>query len=184
MQKKSNWLLIAGLSAAGLCLICCLAGGAIYLGFPSLYQYTLDSTSLKVGEAAPDFKLQSLDGETLRLSDFQGKPVVLIFGATWCPDCRAEVPLLEDLHQKYPELVILAVDSMEGASVVHAYADEMGITHPTLLDKDGSVSHLYQVFAIPTVLFINEKGVIEAKIIEKVTPDLLEEKLPLIGVDL
>jgi hypothetical protein len=52
------------------------------------------------------------------------------------------------------------------------------------LDQYGSVNQLYQVFAIPTVLFIDGDGVIRAKIIEKVTPEILEEKLPLIGIDL
>src|SRR6186713_3050119 len=175
MRKKPNWLLIVGLSVAGLCVICCLAAGAIALAFPSLYQYTLNSTSLAVGEAAPDFELQALDGTTVRLSDLQGKPVLLTFGATWCPDCRAEAPLLEELHQKYPELIILAVDSKEGADTVQAYADEFGITHRILLDEDGSVSQLYQVFAIPTELFIDADGVIRAKLVEKVTPEILEK---------
>ena len=184
MQKKSNWLLIVGLSIVGLCVICCLGAGAIALVFPSLYQYTLNNTSLAVGDAAPDFELQALDGTTVRLSDLQVKPVLLTFGATWCPDCRAEAPLLEELHQKYPELIILAVDSKEGADTVQAYADEFGITHRILLDEDGSVSQLYQVFAIPTELFIDADGIIRAKLVEKVTPQILEKKLPLIGIDL
>jgi peroxiredoxin len=183
MQKKPNWLLIAGLSFAGLCLICCLAAGAIYLAFPSLYRFALNSNSLAVGQAVPDFKLQALDGTTAQLSDFKGKPVVLTFGATWCPDCRAETPLLVELHQDHPELVLLSVDSKEASDVVQGYVDEVGITYPVLLDKDGSVGQLYQVFAIPTVLFIDGEGIIRAKIVEKVTPELLEEKLPLIGID-
>ena len=184
MQKKPNWLLIIGLSVTGLCAICCLAVGAIALAFPSLYQYTLNSTSLAVGEPAPDFELQALDGTSVCLSDFLGKPVLLTFGTTWCPDCRAEAPLLEELHQKYPELVVLAVDTKERIDAVRAYADELGITHRILLDLDGSVSQLYQVFAIPTELFIDADGVIRAKLVERVTPEILEDKLPLIGVDL
>jgi cytochrome c biogenesis protein CcmG, thiol:disulfide interchange protein DsbE len=184
MQKKPNWLLIAGLSVAGLCLICCLAAGAIALAFPSLYKTTLNATSLAVGGAAPDFELQTLEGTPVQLSDFQGQPVLLTFGATWCPDCRVETPLLVELSRKYPELVILSVDSKESADIVQNYADESGIPYPTLLDEDGSVGQLYDVFAIPTVLFIDADGIIRAKIIEKVTPEILEDKLPLIGIDL
>jgi thiol-disulfide isomerase/thioredoxin len=184
MQKKTNWWLILGLSASGLCVICCLAAGAIALAFPSLYQYTLNSTSLAIGEPAPDFELHALDGTTVQLSGFQGKPVLLTFGATWCPDCRAETPLLEELHQNSTDLVILSVDSKEEADIVQGYADEFGITHHILLDEDGAVGQLYQVFAIPTVLFIDGNGIIRAKIIEKVTPEILQEKLPLIGGDL
>jgi peroxiredoxin len=184
MQKKTNWWLILGLSAAGLCGICCLGAGAIYLAFPSLYQFTLNNTSLAVGKPAPDFELQALDGSTVRLSDFQGKPVLLTFGATWCPDCRAETPLLEELHQKNSDLVILSVDGKEAADVVQGYVEESGITYLVLLDRDGSVNQRYEVFAIPTVMFIDGDGIIRAKIIEKVTRDVLQDKLPLIGIDL
>ena len=57
------------------------------------------------------------------------------------------------------------------------------MTHPILLDQDGSISNLYQVFTIPTELFIDADGIIHAKIIERVTPGLLAEKLPLIGIN-
>jgi peroxiredoxin len=90
--------------------------------------------------------------------------------------------LLEELHQKHPELTVLLVDSKETSDIVQTFVDEFGITHPVLLDEDGAISKLYQVFAIPTEKFIDKDGVIRAKIIERVTPQLLAEKLPLIGV--
>jgi thiol-disulfide isomerase/thioredoxin len=120
--------------------------------------------------------------ETVRLSQFNGQPVVLSLGATWCPDCRAEAPVLEELHQAHPELVVLMVDSKESFQTVQLFAEEFGLTHRILLDRDGAVGDLYQVFAIPTVLFIDAEGVIRAKVIEGVTPQLLAEKLPLIGI--
>ena len=91
----------------------------------------------------------------VRLSQFKGRPVVLSFGASWCPDCRAEAPVLQNLHQTHPELVVMMVDSKEGEDVVRKYASEFGMTHPVLLDKDGTVSRQYQIYAIPTVFFIN-----------------------------
>jgi peroxiredoxin len=183
-MKKTNWLIIAGLSLGGLCLLGCLAAAALAVLFPSLQQSYLENSSLTVGEPAPDFELPALSGETIRLSQFSGQPVLLSLGATWCPDCRVEAPLLEELHKAHPELTILMVDSKEGPDVVRQFADEFGLTHPILLDGNGAVSDLYQVFAIPTVLFIDADGIIRAKIIEGVTPQLLAEKLPLIGIDL
>ena len=183
MKKKPNWLVIIGLSLGGLCLLSCVAAAGLVLFFPSLYQFGLENSSLSVGQAAPDFELASLTGETIRLSQFQGQPVVLSIGASWCPDCRAEAPIIEELHKNHPELIILLVDSKETADVVQAFVDEFDITHPVLLDKDGAVSELYQIFAIPTDIFIDKDGVIRAKIIESVTPELLAEKLPLIGVN-
>jgi peroxiredoxin len=137
---------------------------------------------LKVGDAAPDFELTTLEGETLSLSQFKGRPVLLSIGATWCPDCRLEAPLLQEVHEVYPELVVLLVDSKESPEVVQRFADEFGLTHPILLDRDGKVMELYQVFAIPTELFIDAEGVIQAKLVERITPELLIEKLPLIGI--
>ncbi len=183
MEKKTNWAAILGASAVGICLIVCLGAGFAVRFAPNIYQYSLENSSLKVGDAAPDFELASLDGETVRLSQFRGQPVLLSIGATWCPDCRIEAPLLQDLHERKPELVVLLVDSNEGPDVVQRFADEFGITHPILLDRDGEVLESYQIFAIPTELFIDAQGIIRAKIIERVTPELLAEKLPLIGVN-
>lgn len=51
-------------------------------------------TLLKPGTAAPDFTLNDLSDKSVKLSDFRGKTVVLVFWASWCPDCRAEIPQL------------------------------------------------------------------------------------------
>jgi cytochrome c biogenesis protein CcmG, thiol:disulfide interchange protein DsbE len=182
-QKKYNWPLILALSFAGLCFLGCLVLGVVVALAPKFYTMTLENSSLKTGTSAPDFALTRLTGESVHLGDFKGQPVLLTFGATWCPDCRKEVPLLNDLHETHPELVILLVDSKESIELVQAYAAEMQITHPILLDPDGKVSEQYRVFAIPTELFIDANGMIRAKIIEQVTPELLAEYLPLIGIN-
>jgi peroxiredoxin len=184
MKMKLNWRVIFGVSVIGLCLISCLGIGLAIRFAPNIYQYSIANSSLKIGDTAPDFELTALTGETVRLSQFNGQPVLLTMGATWCPDCRLEAPLLEEVHKAHPELIILLVDSKENVDVVQQFADEFGITHPILLDTDGAVLKLYQVFAIPTEIFIDKDGIIRAKLIERVTPELLAEKLSLIGVDL
>lgn len=182
MEKKNTRLAIILISIIGVCLIACLAMGLAIRFAPNLYQYSLENSSLKVGDPAPDFELPTLEGGTMRLSQFKGKPVLLSIGASWCPDCRIEAPLLQELHETHPELVILLVDSKESTDVVQRFADEFSITHPILLDQSGDVQELYQVFAIPTELFIDADGIIRAKIIEAVSPESLAAKLPLIGV--
>lgn len=182
MKKKTNWLVIFSVSFIGICLIACAGIGLMARFAPNIYQYVLENSSLKVGDAAPDFELMSLNGESIRLSQFKGKPILLSIGATWCPDCRIEAPLLQELHENHPELVVVLVDSKESPRVVQSFANEFGLTHPILLDRDGAVMRLYEVFAIPTEIFIDEDGIIRAKIIERVTPELLAEKLPLIGI--
>lgn len=74
------------------------------------------------------------------------------------------------------------VDSGEEQDVVRAFADEFGITFPVLLDQGEKVMELYQVFAIPTNYFLDAEGIVKARIIEQVLPELIAEKLPLIGV--
>lgn len=181
-MKKKISLPVVFLSIGGVLL---LGWAGVKLAFrlaPMVERYRLEMRSLKAGDAAPDFELTALSGETVRLSQSRGKPVLLSFGATWCPDCRREAPLLQTLHQAHPELVVLAVDIEEDQAIVQQFVDEMGLTYPTLLDTDGKVKELYRVFAIPTEFFIDEEGIIRATIIEQVTPQSLEAYLPLIGV--
>ena len=181
MEKKINWPLILGVAAA-LCMLACACLILAVAFAPKLYQFSIDQSSLSVGQAAPDFELPALNGKTVRLSDFKGQPVLLSFGATWCSDCRVEAPLLEAVHQSHPELIVLLVDSGEPQDIVQKYIDRMGITHAVLLDTDSSVNNLYKIVAIPTELFIDENGIIRAKLVEKVTSKLLDKKLTLIGI--
>jgi peroxiredoxin len=183
MKKKTNWWVILALSASGICLIGCLGIALIIRFAPNIYEYALETSSLEIGEPAPDFELTALTGEVVRLSQFRGQPVLISFGASWCPDCRLEAPLLEAVHKSHPELVVLLVDIKEDSDAVQSFAGDFGITHPILLDRDGKVSEQYQVFAIPTELFLDKEGIIRAKIIEKVTPQLLAEYFPLIGIN-
>ncbi len=160
MKKKTNWLIILGASIVGTCLLGCLGIGLVVRFAPNIYQSMLENSSLKIGDAASDFELTTLTGDALRLNQFRGQPVLLSIGASWCPDCRAEAPLLEEVHQAHPELAVLLVDSKESIDVVQQFADEFDLTHPILLDSDGKVSVQYQIFAIPTELFIDKDGVI------------------------
>ncbi len=74
------------------------------------------------------------------------------------------------------------VDSGEERDVVQGFADEFGMTFPVLLDQDEKLMELYQVFAIPTNYFLDADGMIRAKLIEQVSPDLIVEGLLLIGI--
>lgn len=119
----------------------------------------------KTGFLAPDFTLTSTDGETFTLSALRGRPVILNFWATWCPPCRAEMPAFEQVWQRYKAdgLVILGIDQGESKAVVERFArQEVGTTFPLLLDQTTEIGAIYGVRALPTTVFIDTEGRIQA----------------------
>jgi cytochrome c biogenesis protein CcmG/thiol:disulfide interchange protein DsbE len=114
------------------------------------------------GFAAPDFSLETRDGETMALADLRGQAVLLNFWATWCPPCRAEMPAIQRVYDKYRDqgFTVLAVDVGEGNAQVAAFVDERDLTFPILMDGDGAVSLRYQVRAMPSTFFIDQDGLI------------------------
>src|SRR5690625_912312 len=111
-----------------------------------------DEIGLEKGEKAPDFELETLDGETVKLSDFQGQPVLLNFWATWCPPCREEMPDIQKLHENN-DVKVLAVDAFEtekSEEGVQEFVDEMGVTFDILLDENSKVITVYNVMSFPT----------------------------------
>ncbi|MBI2847216.1 MAG: TlpA family protein disulfide reductase [Chloroflexi bacterium] len=111
---------------------------------------------------APDFRLASLDGNTLSLSELRGRPVLVNFWATWCGPCRAEMPILEKVHRdKASEgLVILGVDVGEDERTVRAFVRDFQLSFPVLLDRAQKVTEQYRILGIPTSFLIDRNGII------------------------
>ena len=119
----------------------------------------------ETGEIAGDFQLEDLNGNSIALNDFYGKPILLNFFATWCNPCREEIPLLETIHDdsrwQDEDLVILAVDIGEKKTTVKDFVEQYGISFKVLVDTEREVSMQYFVRGVPTTYFINRKGVIQ-----------------------
>jgi thiol-disulfide isomerase/thioredoxin len=110
---------------------------------------------------APDFELAGLDGKIVRLSDFEGKVVLVDFWATWCGPCRMEVPHLKELYSRYSgkglELVGISLDTA-GPGVVRPFVEKNDIPY-TIVMGDQATANLYGgVTAIPTAFLIDRKG--------------------------
>jgi len=110
---------------------------------------------------APDFKLPNGSGGTVQLSKLRGKVVAVNFWATWCGPCRAEIPGMNDVYEKYKgkgfEIVGISVDR-DGWPVINPFVRKMKITYPVVLGS-GDITDAYGgIDAIPTTFFVDRKG--------------------------
>ena len=131
---------------------------------------------------APNFELETLTGELIRLSDYQGKPVLLSFGASWCPPCRAEVLTLQELHETYPTMVVLMVNIGEDYWTVQDFAEEYGLRFTVAIDEYDQISRFYGVYAIPALFFIDPQGLVQGASVGAPTDQQMEQFLMAIGV--
>lgn len=127
---------------------------------------------------APDFTLETLEGEKLSLSDFKGQKVLLNFWATWCPPCRAEMPHMQSFYEKNKDenITVVAVNLTSGDNrdKLAPFINEYGLTFPILLDESGDIGKQYQAFTIPTSYFIDEQGNIVQKIVGPMDEEFME----------
>src|SRR4030042_3302314 len=108
----------------------------------------------KTGSRAPDFKLMSLDGQTVSLSGFKGKPVLLNFWATTCPSCRIEMPYLQTAYEEWTsKVVFLIVNIGEDPATVTEFLNKYSLTLPVLLDRTYEVAGKYNIEFIPATYF-------------------------------
>lgn len=110
---------------------------------------------------APDFTLEDLQGNKIKLSDYRGKIVFLNFWATWCPYCVREMPDLEAAHielSKVGNAAILTINVQEDLEKVKEFVEENGLTLPVLMDYDGMTAGLYGVSSFPTTLVVDADG--------------------------
>jgi peroxiredoxin len=153
---------------------------------PAAKNATSESPSATADRAAPDFLLQELGGDTLRLSDLQGRPVVVNFWATWCSTCRAETPDLIDLYEQHQDegLVILGVNLRENEGAVSDWAQEFGVPYPIVFDHSGEVAGTWRIGGpnrgVPSTYFIDSDGVVRKVVFGLVTQKLAAEGLSLI----
>ncbi len=122
-----------------------------------------------IGQTAPAFKLQGLDGRTYSLEQFRGKYVVIHFAATWCPFCNAEAPYLEQLYKTYlqRDVQVFIIDVKEGKDLVTKSLQKFNFSFPMLLDEDGAVSARYAPDGVQPDLARDEVPLASNLIIDK-----------------
>lgn len=119
------------------------------------------STSQPEKITAPDFILKDLEGNSVKLSDYKGKIVILNFWAVWCKYCKLEMPELNELNkelEKGDDAVLLAIDVQEPLSTVTDYLTSNNISLKVLMDTDGTVAQTYGITGFPTTFIVNRDG--------------------------
>jgi cytochrome c biogenesis protein CcmG/thiol:disulfide interchange protein DsbE len=115
--------------------------------------------------SAPDFELVDLNGETITLSDYEGKVVFVNFWATWCPPCRQEIPGFVEVYEKYKDegLVILGVAVSDRENKVKEYVKSNDMTYPCAMGTNQIVKDYEPGNAIPATIIIDRDGKIHHK---------------------
>lgn len=121
--------------------------------------------SVGVGDAAPDFRLETLDGKQVSLADYKGKkPLMILFWSTWCPACKEEVPqvnrIAADFSHKGLEVLAVNVGVNDSAAKTKVYRDKYQLNYPVAFDHGSKVSRAFGVFGTPTVLITDRKGIV------------------------
>lgn len=137
-------------------------------------------SALREGAEAPEFELTTLDGETVKLSDYRGKKVILNFWATWCPPCKAEMPHMQNFYEenkdKGVEILAVNLTNMDkGVEEVETFVKEYGLTFTIPLDEEGVAGTTYQAFTIPTSYILDENGVITKKIVGPMDENMMKD---------
>ncbi|MYG81311.1 MAG: TlpA family protein disulfide reductase [Gemmatimonadetes bacterium] len=133
-------------------------------------------TPVAAGYPAPDFEVVDTLGGPVTLADFRGKVVLLNIWATWCGPCREEMPSMQALYEAFPrdrfEIAAVSIDAPAGDTDAEgnpggdpvAFARELGLTFPILLDPSGGIQRVYQTTGVPESFVIGPKGTIYKKV--------------------
>jgi peroxiredoxin len=108
----------------------------------------------------PEFSGFTADGQRVSLAGLSPRVVLLNFWATWCLECRPEMPAFERLHREFSVqgLAVVGINAREGTSTIREYAKELGLTFPLILDPKGTINAAYGVIGLPTTFLIGRDG--------------------------
>lgn len=184
-RGSKSWLWIAGGVliglGVGLAVLIALRGGGVLSG--SAREAALPPALPEVDAPAPDFKLETLDGQSRQISALRGRILIINFWATWCGPCRQEMPLLQATQDQHAgQVLALAVNNAESPQTVKKFVDELGLRMDILLDPEMKVSELYRVRGFPTTIFVDQQGVIRYQHVGVLNQGSLSGYLEALGV--
>lgn len=117
---------------------------------------------LSPGTPVPDFSLEDINGKKVRLSDFKGQKLVLVFWASWCPDCRAEVPALKAMQAAAPDVAFVSISFDRSFDAFKQYVQDNALGGVQLFDpagkKESAVAAAFHVKWIPSLYLVGADG--------------------------
>jgi cytochrome c biogenesis protein CcmG/thiol:disulfide interchange protein DsbE len=142
----------------------CVSFSASAGGSPGASTIVVGGGRVAVDQPAPGFSLTDLQGRTVRLADYAGRPVILNFWASWCIPCQTEFPMYLAARAAHAAqgLEVLGVIYKDVTTDAARFMTAHGATWPGLVDPDGAVARAYGVLGIPTTFFIDRSGVVRA----------------------
>ena len=120
----------------------------------------LNLTTYSRSTIPPEFNGRMTDGREVSLASLQGKVVLLNFWATWCLECRPEMPAFERLHREFSVqgLAVVGINAREDLTTIREYAKELGLSFPLISDPTGKINSAYGVIGLPTTFLIGRSG--------------------------
>lgn len=167
MEKRKKRSIIRGI------ILLILAGAIVFTIYNTLTKEKAET--LKVGMDAPNFELVDLEGNSVRLSDFEGQGVFLNFWGTWCPPCKKEMPAMNRQYQVYKDqgVHVLSVNIAQSQFEVENFAKSYDLKFPIVIDKSKSVMQAYNIKPLPTSILINPNGKVE----QIITGEMTEQQI-------
>jgi len=126
----------------------------------TLYWSSTSALAVELQQSAPDFTLKSLGGENLRLEEYRGKVVLINFWASWCGPCRQEMPILDQIRQRYQGagFEVLGVNVEGKDPKARKVAERLNVSFPLLFDESQQVSENYDLQGMPFSVLIDRNG--------------------------
>ena len=186
--KLLIWILAFAVVIVGASVLYNRLSGEVELGgiatTPQVVEDPTGATEER-GSEAPDFTVYDLEGNSHKLSDFRGKPVLLNFWASWCGPCQMEMPDFQDFYETYGEevhflIVNLTDGQQETVESASAFIEEKGYTFPVYYDTDIDAAMKYGVSAVPVSYFIDAEGYFVAWAQGALSADMLQQGMDML----
>jgi len=133
------------------------------------------------GGRAPAFSLAGTDGSRVSLGSLAGKPLVINFWATYCPPCKAEMPMLQRVMGAQTSAQLVLVNEGDNTQAATDFLRALGVTSSSLLDSDLTVGHSYGAIALPTTVFVAVDGTIASRQVGQLDERVLDAELATLG---